>query len=290
MAFRLIRGKFVVKGKQPDGDSVRFLPDNVGLLMSLRGPKPMLNPGESVQLRLEAIDALETHYNQGRSDLDQQPDRAAKPARAFLLDAVGITNVVWDDAERTVVSANDGTPGYILSRTFEQNRRPVAFVYAGASSDPDGASVFLDAQRLKASVNYQSLLAGHVYPTYYEGVFASLRPTLDEATTLARKASAHDSVWAIDRTRSGLAIPPFENLTTNFALLPKLFRRLSQFYKTHSNLEDFKAFLEADPDPCIFLPDADPTSLHRFVEVVGGKVRLTVDPEQLMFREKIQLA
>jgi hypothetical protein len=287
MAFKLIRGKFVVKGKQPDGDSVRFAPDNLGLLMSLRGPKPTLNPGDSVQLRLEAIDAMETHYNQGRHDLDHQPGRAAKPARMFLLDALGIKNVVWDAEERTVLSADDGTPGYILSRTFEQNRRPVSFVYAGASSEPDGASIFLDPQRLKTSINYKSLLAGHVYPTYYEGMFASLRPTLDEATTLARKASAADSVWAIDRTRSGLTIPPFANLTDTFGLLPKLFRRLSQFFRTNNDLADFKAFLEADPDPCIFLPEANPTSLHNFVEVVGGKVRLTVDPEQLMFREKI---
>src|SRR5215813_561437 len=96
MAFRLIRGKFVVKGKQPDGDSIRFVPDNLGLLMSLRGPKPTLNPGDSVQLRLEAIDALETHYNQGRSDLDHQPDGPAKSARNFLLHALGITHVKWD--------------------------------------------------------------------------------------------------------------------------------------------------------------------------------------------------
>ncbi len=289
MAFRLIRGKFVVKGKQPDGDSIRFVPDNLGLLMSLRGPKPTLNPGDSVQLRLEAIDALETHYNQGRADLDHQPGRAAKPARSFLLDSVGIKNVVWDANEHTVVSADDGTPGYILSRSFEQNRRPVSFVYAGASPEPDGASIFIDVPRLKASINYQSLLAGHVYPTYYEGVFASLRPALDDATGLARKANASDSVWAIDRTRSGLSIPPFKDLTETFALLPKLFRRLSQFFKTNNDLAGFKAFLEADPDPCIFLPEVNPTSLHNFVEVVGGKVQMTVDPEQLMFREKIRL-
>src|SRR5215510_3747034 len=214
MAFTLIRGIFVVVGKHPDGDSVRFQPNNLGLLLSLRGPKPQLKPGDSVQLRLEAIDALETHYNQGRSDLDHQPDGPAKSARNFLLHALGITHVKWDAHERTVVSANDGTPGYILSRTFEQNRRPVSFVYAGASPEADGASVFLDVDRLKQSVNYQSLLAGHCYPTYYEGVFASLRKALDEATLIAREKQAASSVWAVDGTKHGVDIPPFENLTT----------------------------------------------------------------------------
>jgi hypothetical protein len=290
MAFTLIRGKFVVKGKQPDGDSMRFLADDPGLFIRLRGPKPTLKPGESVQLRLEAIDALETHYNQGRSDLDHQPAVAAQPARAFLLGALGITNVVWDAEERTVVSANDGTVGYILSRTFEQNRRPVAYVYAGTPPEPDGTAVFVDTERLKESINYQSLLAGHVYPTYYEGVFASFRKVLDEAALIAREKLAPDSAWVIDRTRSGLALPPFENLTKNFAILPKLFRRLSQFFKTNHDLIGFKAFLESTPDPCIYLPTADPTSLHRFVSVVNGRVALTVDPEQLMFREKVTLA
>ena len=290
MAFTLIRGKFEVVGKQPDGDSVRFLADDPLLLKSLRGPKPTLGPGESVQLRLEAIDALETHYNQGRSDLDHQPAVAAHPARTFLLDELGIKNVVWDAQGRTVVSATDKTPGYILSRTFEQNRRPVSFVYAGVSPEADGAPVFLEADRLKESVNYTSLLKGHCYPTYYEGIFAALRKPLDEATAIARKASASGSVWRIDRTRIGLDLPPFENLTETYALLPKLFRRLSQFFKTDVDLGRFRPFLEANPDPCIFLPQADPTSLHRFVEVSGGSVKLTVDPEQIMFREKIQPA
>ena len=196
--------------------------------------------------------------------------------------------MVWDIEQRTVVSARDRTPGYILSRTFEQNRRPVAFVYAGEPPEPDGASVFLEGERLQQSVNYRSLRAGHCYPTYYEGMFASLRKTLDEATALAREAGGPDSVWSLDRTRAGLTVPPFDNLTKGFALLPKLFRRLSQFFKTNTGLQWFKPFLEANPDPCIFLPDADPTHLHRFVEVSAGRVRLTVDPEQLMFREKTQ--
>ena len=59
--------------------------------------------------------------------------------------------------------------------------------------------------------------------------------------------------------------------------------------KTHDKLADFPAFLQADPDPCVFLPEAAPTSRHRFVRVENGAVHLTVDPEQLMFREKIDV-
>jgi hypothetical protein len=39
MAFTLIQGKYVV-GFAPDGDSVRFIPDNAAVPLALRGPKP----------------------------------------------------------------------------------------------------------------------------------------------------------------------------------------------------------------------------------------------------------
>jgi hypothetical protein len=287
MAFTLIRGTFVVVGKSPDGDSIRFAPDNVGTLMSLRGPKPQLKQGDSVQLRLEAIDALETHYTQGHSEVAHQPLGAAHAARDFLLDALGIQNVVWNANETRVTSADDGVRGYILSRTFEQNRRPVSFVYAGDPAEADGAQVFLDQARIQGSVNCQSLVRGHTYPTYYEGVFADLRATLDAATAQGRAAAAPDSVWSIDATRTGVDVPPFNNIVDASGLLPKLFRRLSQYLKGQpDSLDGFIAFLEASPDPCILIPTTDPTSLHRFVEVVGNNVRLTVDPETLLFLEK----
>lgn len=286
MSFLLIRGKYVVVGKQPDGDSIRFAPDDIALLMALDGPKPKIKPGGSVQLRLEGIDALETHYTQGHVDLQHQPLPVAQAARAFLLESLGIENVVWNDNTGVVTSADDGTRGYILSRTFEKNGRPVAFAYAGDPPEADGTDVFLDEARLGQSVNYASLEKGLCYPTYYDGLFASLRSKLTAATETARTAAGVNSVWSIDRTNTGISIPPVDNLRDNFAMLPKLFRRLSQYFRTHDSLAQLEEFLEADPDPCVFIPDADPTSLHKFIEVQGSSVRLTVKPEELMFKEK----
>ena len=286
MSFLLIRGKYVVVGKQPDGDSIRFAPDDVALLMALDGPKPKVKPGGSVQLRLEGIDALETHYTQGHVDLQHQPLPVARAARAFLLESLGIQNVVWNEETGVVTSADDGTRGYILSRTFEKNGRPVAFAYAGDPPEDDGADVFLDETRLEQSVNYASLEEGFCYPTYYDGLFAALRNKMTAATEKARAAAGVNSVWAIDKTNAGISIPPVDNLRDNFGMLPKLFRRLSQYFLTHDSLAAFNEFLEADPDPCVFLPDADPTVFHRFIDVQGSTVRLTVKPEELMFKEK----
>lgn len=285
MAFMLIHGKYVVVGFSPDGDSVRFIPNNASLLLALRGPKPDgFKQGDSIQLRLEAIDALETHYTQGQ--VQHQPLSVAEAARDFLLMHLGIRNVQWSTDGRRVVSADDGVPGYILSRKFEQNRRPVAFVYAGVPNEPDGADVFLDGPRLQQSVNFRSLEKGLAYPTYYEGVFASLRQVLNTAVMTARNAPGVNTVWSIDRTNSGVQVPPLLNVSDHFAVLPKLFRRLSVYFKNAADLSGFRQFLEQEPDPCIFLPEADPTSLHRFVEVTGDTVQLTVHPEELMFLEK----
>lgn len=121
MPFTLIKGAFRVAGMSPDGDSIRFAADDPSLVHNLPGPFEA-QPQATAQLRLEGIDTLETHYG-GR----RQPDRWAHTATDRLFEFTGITEVVWDEAHRKVVSAADGTRGWILSRAREKNRRPVAF-------------------------------------------------------------------------------------------------------------------------------------------------------------------
>ncbi|MFO0686239.1 MAG: hypothetical protein U0234_29520 [Sandaracinus sp.] len=288
MAFKVIAGKFHIVGYSPDGDSVRFAADDVSELLALSGPKPpKLKQGDKVQLRLEGIDALETHYTQGLPELSHQPSGAAESARSHLLDALGFRNVVWNDTKTRVVSAdNDGTDGYIVSRTFEQNRRPVSFAYTG---DPVaaglGKQVFVDGPLVAKSVNYDMLASGHAYPTYYDGVFKAIRDQLDQGVDIGRNAVGA-TVWPIDATKTGVTIPPFANASDRHALLPKLFRRLATYFKEADDLSGFIAYLEASPDLCLFIPNAEESSLHNFVEVHGDRVKMTCDPEDLMFHEK----
>ena len=84
-----LRGELVVVGKSPDGDSIRFIPRSPALLRSLEGGA-RVDPSSdgSVQLRLDAIDAPETHYNGLAQPL-------AEPARAELLAWCGFTDVRW---------------------------------------------------------------------------------------------------------------------------------------------------------------------------------------------------
>jgi hypothetical protein len=73
MSYTLLRGEFVIRypdlprqGPEPDGDTVKFLPDSPTLVETLprrSGRPPDIN-ARGISVRLEAIDALETHFGE----------------------------------------------------------------------------------------------------------------------------------------------------------------------------------------------------------------------------------
>ena len=176
MPFTLIKGTFRVVGYQPDGDSFKLRAKNPNNWTKLSGRRVKPNSKGDVQLRFEAVDTLETHY-QGV----HQPLGLANSATNFTLAQAGIKNVVWGPKYRTVTAAADGVEGYILSRTTERNGRPVSFVFAGKTNRPDGSQVRLDGVLLRQSINYKLLKAGMAYPLYYDGLFADLREVMTDA-------------------------------------------------------------------------------------------------------------
>src|SRR5262245_21481472 len=59
-----LRGRLVGVRKTPDGDSIRFEPDTPDLVGRLRfGSRVDFSSDGTVQLRLDGIDAPESHYN-----------------------------------------------------------------------------------------------------------------------------------------------------------------------------------------------------------------------------------
>lgn len=279
MPFHLIKGTFHVVGYSPDGDSIRFNADDHDNWNLLNGSPVELNARGHVQLRIEGIDTLETHY-QGH----HQPLKPANKALRFLLDELGIKRVQFDK-DGKVISAKDGTRGYILSRRTEKNRRPVSFVFAGDTDDGDGVEVFLRSDRLEESVNYKSALEGLAYPTYYTGLFSDLRKKLTSAVAQARKGGGK-GIWPKDKTTEGFTIPSLSSVTETHVILPKLFRRIVNFMGSGGSIDGFKDYLAANPDPVVELKNGHFTNLDTFVEATGEKVRLTADPEDLVFIEK----
>ena len=128
MPFTVIRGTYHIKGYEPDGDSVRFAAANSANWEKLAG-RVDVNARGHAQLRLEAIDTLETHF-----DGHHQPLALAIKALEFLLHELKITGIRFDPLMLNVTDAQDGTAGYIMARQAEKNGRPVAFAFSGKPS------------------------------------------------------------------------------------------------------------------------------------------------------------
>ena len=286
MPFSAIAGRFHVTGYSPDGDSIRFAPQDVGLLDRLAGFRPRVNARGHVQLRIEGIDALETHYTPpSGGGVYHQPERLANAAMERLLAFAGITGVTWDAAHRTVLSARDGTPGYILARAVEKNGRPVAFVHAGDLPEQDGAEVFLDPRRLQESYNHLALKEGLAYPTFYTGLFQELRTALTAATAKARKG--RKGLWRQDATEAGFDAVDLGVITGQVCILPKLFRRLSEYMVSYGTAKGFKAKMEQSREPVLDLVEQNFTHFDTFIAQDDGSttIRLTRRPEDLVFDE-----
>jgi hypothetical protein len=142
MPYTLLRGSFVIRypdlprqGPEPDGDTIKFLPDTPALVETLprrSGRPPDLN-ARGISVRLEALDALETHFGETHQEL-----AGANAARDELLRLLGFTNVTFfQDLPNKVQSANqDALRGHVLSNGIDGNGRLIAFVYPGEHAGP----------------------------------------------------------------------------------------------------------------------------------------------------------
>ena len=74
MPMLCLAGTFRILSTEPDGDSIRFYPDDPAAWAPVPGPNAVrTNAGGGAQLRLDGIDALETHYSPRSSRPLHQP-------------------------------------------------------------------------------------------------------------------------------------------------------------------------------------------------------------------------
>jgi endonuclease YncB( thermonuclease family) len=298
MSFILIKGTFHILGKQPDGDSVRFKPQNKNLLKKLttEDGKPVTKDLTStvdgtVQLRIESIDALETHY-QGK----HQPMGLAKAATLHILGLIGFKNVQLGPSEKVVTAVdNDGIEGYIFTRYIDNPRygRPVAFVFPGKTNLPDGKdNVFLSAAILRTSINYKMMQSGFVYPVYYNTLFFDLRNEFTKALKIVRAKKIN--LWKPgtgDSTNKGFKAIKIVDLEDNEVIFPKLFRRLADFHTAKNlgytkTLKNFKEkFLPSKGDIIEIMSINHTTdALDYIIDVVStSKLKMKYLPEDLKF-------
>ena len=284
MAMFLIAGSFRITGAQPDGDSIRFTPDDPGQWQLITGPhKVKRNASGAAQLRLDAIDALETHYGSPRT---HQPLGLAQAAAAELLDWLGFGNVIRAQDETVVSSTPDAVAGYILTRSADLYGRCICFVGRGQAPQDSGSSVFVDVPMLQTTANHHMINTGLAYPTYYRALFPDLRREFTAAAQSSRASGL--GVWASDTTTTGADVTGLDALENDIVIVPKLFRRLVDYlHLGDPSLAGFPAFLDQAADKFFVLSTGHSTTgLDAIVEVTGNNVKMTRPIEDLVFDEE----
>ncbi len=287
MPLLMIKGSFhVTGGSKPDGDTVPFVPDHPTEWKLVPGNRTIVpKTGGRVSVRLEAIDALETHYA-GHGPEVHQPLPLAHAAADELLNWLGFTDV-HRNPDETVTVTPDRVPGFILTSGADVHGRCVALVGRGEPPGTSGFEMNVSLELLRKTANHHLLTLGLAFPTYYTSLVAALR---DELTLAVRQAQAAPGkgVWPLDATSTGAKITGLSSITDEVVILPKLFRRLKDYLDLGDpSLRSFHAFLAGAGDTFrILSTDTPVTGLHHIVEITDGQtLRMTSPVEDLLFDE-----
>jgi endonuclease YncB( thermonuclease family) len=294
MPYTLLRGSFVIRypdlprqGPEPDGDTIKFRPDTPALVEALprrSGVPPDIN-ARGISARLEAIDTLETHFQETHQEL-----AGANAARDELLRRLGFTNVrFFADLPNKVESADqDALRGHVLSNGIDANGRLIAFVYPGEHPGPDGMAVFVDAALVDQSLNAALLAAGHAYPAFYATLPADLRTHLAETSRAARAAQPPLGLWPRSTADpDGPATIANLGVLEQLVIWPKLFRRIVPYLAAgFPDFDGFDGWLRADPvhrdDELFLLERLERGNMHDVVRGIGQQIQLTVWPEDFI--------
>lgn len=276
-------------GPEPDGDTVRFRPDSPDLVWRLRRqgqPAPDINARGNIALRLEGIDALETHFEGGHQAMD-----IALSSRDFLLGQAGFGAISFGtgkQAAKVRAVERHPAPGWVLTNGLDGNGRIVGFVFFGSLPEglADRAEVHLDAPLMMQSANVASLRQGMSYASFY---FTLPQPLNHSLGTVARAAAAAGAgLHPADHSKPGawFQVGGPDDLET-LAIWPKLFRRLWTYFRTGaSDLLYFRDWLKLDPvnrNDRFLGPDAFDLHFHNIVEVRDATtMRMVHDPADLV--------
>jgi endonuclease YncB( thermonuclease family) len=295
MSYTLIQGEFHIHnpdapliGPEPDGDTLKFAPRNRELVLRLPRPNHAagFNGKGQINIRYEAIDALETHFSVAGTTFHQPLDLALA-ARDALLARTGFGKVTFFAEKPFKVESveHHPVPGYLLSNGLDTYGRVIAFAFAGEPPSTDGTQVFLTPGMLEESVNAHMLGSGHAWPAFYLGMPAELRGYLGRLSVEARVATL--GLWA---SAKGIPGKPVEirnmNELQDMVVWPKLFRRLAPYFlEGHRDFSTLDAWLRADPknrDDRLLLPNRELGNMHDLIVEQEQTLYLAEYPEDVV--------
>jgi len=288
MGYTLIKGEFHIyypdlprQGPEPDGDTLKFLPDDPTLVEDLQGWADF-NGRHMINTRFEGLDALETHFSGMHQNMEW-----AENARDRVLQRTGFGEIrFWADLPAKVHSVQyHPKRGYVLARSCDGHGRIISFVYPGETNRSDGSDVFLDANLLNQSLNAKLLSAGLAYPLFYTTLPVDLQRRLMNLAIVSWNNQR--GLWPFDTANAAYwqNIANVQTLQT-LVLWPKLFRRLAKYFAAgHSGLGGFDAWLREDPrdrDDRILLPTGEVGNMHDVLETDGNWIHMNYWPEEIV--------
>jgi endonuclease YncB( thermonuclease family) len=268
----------------PDGDSIHFLPEDCQGLTRLE-PLLKTHPDGGITLRLDGIDALETHYLApgGLGVLRQPPPWPERSAEA-LLQFLGFEAVQRRADERIFAARPAVIQGAIALRRVDKYGRGVGFAFRGRLRLPNHRPLVASPSVLRTSANWHLLRHGQAYPTFYQDMpEAMLCPLAEASATAQREGLGH---WPFDRTHRGFTLDSLESLKQEALLLPKLFRRLADFVGGNGgrlSLAGFRENLQVEVGAVRLWPQNCNVEFADLLEVRGQNLRLLVPPDTVRF-------
>jgi hypothetical protein len=288
MPMLTIEGVYRVIGAAPDGDSVRFTPNDPAQWDLVPGPHAVRrNATGGAQLRLDGIDTLETHYPTA-GGIVHQPLEFGHRAATELLTWLGFTDVVRADNESVTAATPAEVPGYLFTRTADIYGRCVALAGKGPAPVPSGTNTHVTPDMVADTINHHQLAGGLAYPTYYRKLYVDLRGALTDAVASAK--AAKEGLWPLDVTTAGADLTAgAAALEDTAVIMPKLFRRLIDYFDLNHrdpSLAGFHDYLAQRDDRVLILPTGQWTGLDTVVRIDGQTLTLTTPPEDLVFDER----
>lgn len=276
--YKVIAGTFHVKGFQPDGDSIRFQANNPANWDFFQWATAADKAAQKKQLRVESIDALETHY-----EGYHQPRPFALAALESLLEMLGITSVTYSLSLTQIVDANDGKPGFIASADIDRFGRPVSYVFPKKAKLTDGAVMDSTTLPIEDSLNFQLAREGLVYPTFYTTTDRSFAEKI--RAVVARARTTKRGIWSIDKTPD-FTILDIRTLQEDNLILPKIFRRLIGFFEGYSDFDKLSDYLKKQKDNLVLWDGTKKKSLADLMTITGRRIQMKTPVEDILFNPK----
>ncbi|GAB4500068.1 MAG: nuclease [Anaerolineales bacterium] len=276
--YKVIAGTFHVKGFQPDGDSIRFQANKPEHWDFFQWATAADKASKKKQLRIESIDALETHY-----EGFHQPRPFALAALETLLEMLNITDVTYSLAVTQIVDANDGKAGFIASADVDRFGRPVSYIFAKNAKLTDGAVMDSETLPIENSINFQLAREGLVYPTFYTTTDRAFAEKIRAVVSRARKTKR--GIWSIDKT-SDFTLWDIRTLEEDILLVPKIFRRLVNFFENYSDLGKLEEYMTKQRDNLVLWDGTKKKSLADLMTFSGRRIRMKTPVEDILFSPK----